>query len=175
MKAVDARIPIILVTGHGTTDLAIEAMKRGAFDYLLKPLRYDQLKEVVDRACASSRLMTVPAVVADAEPVPDRADVLIGRCEAMQAVYKAVGRVASTDTTVLILGESGTGKELVARAVYQHSKRADRPFLAINCGAIPGTTHRERTVRAREGRVHRRGPEANRQVRAVPRRHHLPR
>ena len=137
VKCLDARIPIILVTGHGTTDLAIEAMKRGAFDYLLKPLRYDQLKEVVDRACASSRLMTVPAVVADAEPVPDRADVLIGRCEAMQAVYKAIGRVAGTDTTVLILGESGTGKELVARAVYQHSKRADRPFLAINCGAIP--------------------------------------
>ena len=136
-KKIDARIPIILITGHGTTDLAIEAMKRGAFDYLLKPLRYDQLKEVVDRACASSRLMTVPAIVADKGPIPDRADALLGRCEAMQAIYKAIGRVAGTDTTVLILGESGTGKELVARAVYQHSKRASRAFLAINCGAIP--------------------------------------
>jgi two-component system nitrogen regulation response regulator GlnG len=137
VKAADARVPVVLVTGHGTTDLAIEAMKRGAFEYLLKPLRYDRLKEVIDRAAATSRLMTVPAVVADGADVPDRADALVGRCEAMQAVYKAVGRVAGTDTTVLILGESGTGKELVARAVYQHSRRADRPFLAVNCGAIP--------------------------------------
>ncbi|QEL14093.1 sigma-54-dependent transcriptional regulator [Limnoglobus roseus] len=137
VKAVNHRVPIILVTGHGTTELAIEAMKRGAFDYLLKPLRYDQLKEAVDKACASSRLMTVPAVVADAGTVPPQADALVGRSEAMQAVYKAIGRVADTDTTVLILGESGTGKELVARAVYQHSRRSRQPFLAINCGAIP--------------------------------------
>ena len=139
VKQADARVPVILVTGHGTTDLAIEAMKRGAFDYLLKPLRYDQLRDVVARACASNRLMTVPAVVADAGAVPDQADALVGRCPAMQEVYKAIGRVAATDATVLILGESGTGKELVARAVYQHSRRAARPFLAINCGAIPET------------------------------------
>ena len=137
VKEVDVRIPVVLITGHGTTDLAIEAMKRGAFDYLLKPLRYDQLREIVSRACASSRLMTTPAMIADTEPIPDRADVLVGRCEAIQDVYKAIGRVAATDATVLILGESGTGKELVARAVYQHSGRADKPFLAINCGAIP--------------------------------------
>ncbi|MBY0458198.1 MAG: sigma-54 dependent transcriptional regulator, partial [Gemmataceae bacterium] len=137
VKAADARVPVVLVTGHGTTDLAIEAMKRGAFEYLLKPLRYDRLREVIDRAAATSRLMTVPAVVADGAAVPDRADALVGRCEGMQDVYKAIGRVAATDTTVLILGESGTGKELIARAVYQHSGRAAGPFLAINCGAIP--------------------------------------
>lgn len=137
IKQIDARLPVILITGHGTTDLAIEAMKRGAFDYLLKPLRYDQLRDVIDRAVASSRLMTVPAVVAGQEAVTDQADALVGRCEAMQEVYKAIGRVAATDATVLILGDSGTGKELVARAVYQHSGRAHQPFLAINCGAIP--------------------------------------
>ncbi|HEX4610698.1 MAG TPA: sigma-54 dependent transcriptional regulator [Urbifossiella sp.] len=137
VRAADARVPVVLVTGHGTTDLAIEAMKRGAFDYLTKPLRYDQLRDVIGRAAATSRLMTVPAVVAGADRVPERADALVGRCEGMQAVYKAVGRVAGTDTTVLILGESGTGKELVARAIYQHSTRADRPFFALNCGAIP--------------------------------------
>lgn len=137
IRAADTRVPVVLITGHGTTDLAIEAMKRGAFDYLLKPLRYDRLTEAVGRAAATSRLMTVPAVVADGDQVLDRADALVGRCDAMQAVYKAIGRVAATDTTVLILGESGTGKELVARAVYQHSTRKDRPFLAINCGAIP--------------------------------------
>ncbi len=139
LKQADARTPIILITGHGTTELAIEAMKRGAFDYLLKPLHYDQLRELINRACASSRLMSVPAVVADAQAVPDQADALIGRCPAMQEVYKAIGRVADTDATVLILGESGTGKELVGRALYQHSRRADKPFLAINCGALPET------------------------------------
>lgn len=137
IKAADARVPVILITGHGTTDLAIEAMKRGAFDYLLKPVRYEELKDTIRRACASSRLMTTPAVVGDGPPVEDRSDVLVGRSPGMQEAYKAIGRVAGTDTTVLILGESGTGKELVARAVYQYSKRKDKPFLAINCGAIP--------------------------------------
>ncbi len=139
IRAVDARIPVILVTGHGTTDLAIEAMKRGAFEYVLKPLDLPQMRELVARACASSRLMHVPAVVADEEPAAEQADALVGRCTAMQEVYKAIGRVAPTDASVLILGESGTGKELVARAIYQHSKRADKPFLAINCAAIPDT------------------------------------
>lgn len=133
----DARLPVLLVTGHGTTDLAIEAIKRGAYDYLLKPLELPQLRDLVTRAAATRRLMTVPAVVPDLEPTPDRADVLLGRCAAMQDVYKAIGRVARQDVTVLILGESGTGKELVARAIYQHSKRSDRPFLAINCAALP--------------------------------------
>jgi two-component system, NtrC family, response regulator AtoC len=137
IRARDARIPVILVTGHGTADLAIQAMKRGAFDYLLKPLDLPQMRELVARACASSRLMHVPAVVADQETAPERADALVGRCPGMQEVYKAIGRVAATDATVLILGETGTGKELVARAIYQHSRRSERPFLAINCAAIP--------------------------------------
>lgn len=139
IRTVDARIPVILVTGHGTTELAIEAMKRGAFEYVLKPLDLQQMRDLVARACASSRLMNVPAVVADEEPAVEQADALVGRCAAMQEVYKSIGRVAPTDASVLILGESGTGKELVARAIYQHSKRKDRPFLAINCAAIPDT------------------------------------
>jgi two-component system nitrogen regulation response regulator GlnG len=83
--------------------------------------------------------MRVPAVVAETEPVDERADAIIGRCPAMQEVYKAIGRVAGQDVTVLITGESGTGKELVARAIYQHGPRAAGPFLAINCAAIPET------------------------------------
>jgi two-component system nitrogen regulation response regulator GlnG len=133
----DARLPVVIVTGHGTTDLAIEAIKRGAYDYLLKPLELPQLRELVSRAAATRRLMTVPAVLPDAGPAPDRGDLLLGNCPAMQEVYKAIGRVAPQDVTVLVLGESGTGKELVARAIYQHSRRAARPFLAINCAAIP--------------------------------------
>src|SRR5262245_25686809 len=114
-------------------------MKRGAFDYLLKPLRYDALREVIARACASGRLMTVPAVFSEETAGSSTADVLVGRCRAMQEVYKAIGRVAGTDATVLVLGETGTGKELVARAIYQPSTRAEKPFLAINCAAIPET------------------------------------
>jgi two-component system nitrogen regulation response regulator GlnG len=137
IRALDARIPVILVTGHGTTDLAIEAMKEGAYEYLLKPLELADLRALIERAVQSSRLMRVPAAIAEVEPTLPAGDVLLGRCPSMQEVYKAIGRVARQDVTVLILGESGTGKELVARAVYQHSRRSDRPFLAINCAAIP--------------------------------------
>jgi two-component system response regulator AtoC len=139
VRAIDARIPVILVTGHGTTDLAIEAIKEGAFEYLLKPLELTELRELINRAVRSSRLMRVPASLPEVEATGPGGDPLIGRCPAMQEVYKAIGQVARQDVTVLILGESGTGKELVARAIYQHSKRADRPFLAVNCAAIPET------------------------------------
>ena len=120
----DARVPVIFITGHGTTDPAIEAMKEGAYEYLLKPLDLADLGRLVDRAFEISRLMRVPAVVPERRPTPRRGDLLVGRCPAMQEVYKAIGRVAPQDVTVLILGESGTGKELVARAIYQHSRAA---------------------------------------------------
>lgn len=139
LQALDARCPVIFITGQGTTDTAIEAMKLGAFDYLLKPLELSHLRGVLDRAFAISRLMRVPAVVAADGPADDRADAIVGRCPAMQEVYKAIGRVAAQDVAVLITGESGTGKELVARALYQHGKRAGKPFLVINCAAIPET------------------------------------
>jgi two-component system nitrogen regulation response regulator GlnG len=137
LRQLDARVPVIFITGHGTTDTAIEAMRMGAFDYLLKPLELGPLRQLVGRALEISRLMHTPALVPEAEAAPETSDVLVGRCPAMQEVYKAVGRVAPQDVTVLITGESGTGKEVVARAIYQYSKRADNPFLAINCAAIP--------------------------------------
>src|SRR4051812_48929755 len=138
IRAIDARIPVIFITGHGTTETAIEAMKQGAFDYLLKPLELEQVRDLVARAAEISRLGRVPAVVPDeAVPAGTTADVLVGRSPAMQEVYKAIGRVAPQHLAVLILGESGTGKELVARAIYQHSRRASGSFLAVNCAAIP--------------------------------------
>jgi two-component system nitrogen regulation response regulator GlnG len=139
LREVDARSPVIFITGHSTTDTAIEAMKLGAYEYLLKPLELPQLRAVVNKAVAISRAMSVPAVLAPDAAVDERADAIVGRCAAMQEVYKAVGRVAAQGVTVLITGETGTGKELVARAVYQHSRRAAGPFLAINCAAIPET------------------------------------
>jgi DNA-binding NtrC family response regulator len=122
---------------RGTTDTAIEAMKLGAYEYLLKPLELSILRQVIERALAISRLMHVPAVLNADDHVDDRADAIVGVCPAMQEVYKAIGRVAAQDVTVLITGASGTGKELVARALYQHSRRANGPFLPINCAAIP--------------------------------------
>jgi two-component system nitrogen regulation response regulator GlnG len=137
LRALDARTPVIFITGKTTTDTAIEAMKLGAYDYLFKPLELAPLRQIIDRALALSRLIHVPAVVAEEGPVDERADAIIGRCPAMLQVYKAIGRVAGQDVAVLVSGETGTGKELVARAIYQHGRRAAGPFLAINCAAIP--------------------------------------
>lgn len=137
IKELDSRVPVIFITGHGTTATAIEAMQLGAYEYLLKPLELDQLLDLVDRALEISRLMRVPPVIAEGPETTDAPDALVGRCPAMQTVYKSIGRVASQDVTVLILGESGTGKELVARAIYHYSRRAKGPFLAVNCAAIP--------------------------------------
>lgn len=135
IQAADRKRPVIIITAHGTTDTAIEAMKQGAFDYLLKPVDLETLSRIMERAFEASRLMRVPAVL----PVDEREDRIIGRSPPMHEMCKTIGRIAPQDVNVLILGESGTGKELVARALYHHSRRADRPFLAINCAAIPET------------------------------------
>jgi two-component system nitrogen regulation response regulator GlnG len=129
----DPKRPVIFITAHGTTETAIEAMKRGAFDYLVKPVDLERLSSVVGRAFEAARLMHVPAML----PAEESGDRIIGRSTLMQETCKAIGRIAPQDVNVLILGESGTGKELVARALYHHSRRADKPFLAINCAAIP--------------------------------------
>ncbi len=138
IRSIDARLPVIVVTAHSTTDTAIDAMKQGAFDYLLKPIDIHQLRGLVAKAIELSRLQHVPAVFDqnDEEPAADR---IVGKSAAMQEVYKSIGRVAMEDVTVLILGESGTGKELVARAIYHHSRRNRKPLLAINCAALPET------------------------------------
>jgi two-component system nitrogen regulation response regulator GlnG len=139
IRELDAKVPVIFITGHGTTETAIEATKLGAFDYLFKPLELDKLRELVAHALQISRQMRDPPVVADGDSVDTGSDVLVGRCEAMKDVYVAIGRVAPQDVTVLIQGESGTGKELVARAIYHHSRRCKGPFRAVNCAAIPET------------------------------------
>jgi two-component system nitrogen regulation response regulator GlnG len=134
---------VIFITASATSHTAIEAMKLGALDYLVKPLDLPQVREAVGQALKIRRLMRVPVQVGpaavDVEDEASSADPLIGNCSAMQEVYKAIGRVAQHDVNVLIRGESGTGKELVARAIYQHSPRANNLFLAINCSAIPET------------------------------------
>ncbi|RJP85222.1 MAG: sigma-54-dependent Fis family transcriptional regulator [Desulfobacteraceae bacterium] len=138
IRKIDSTLPVIIMTAFGTTGTAIEATKLGAFDYILKPFDIPAMLELIGKALEAGRLMRsrVEMNVGPDSAVPDA---LIGRTDVMQEIYKSIGRVAPTDATVLIRGESGTGKELVARAIYQHSKRADKSFLVINCVAIPET------------------------------------
>jgi nitrogen regulation protein NR(I) len=134
IRSADSRVPIILMTGHGTAELAIEATKWGAYDYLLKPFEMSALLAMLENAVAHYCALDEPAERVKAQLPPN---LLIGDSRPMQFVYKTVGRVAATPASVMIQGESGTGKELVARAIWQHSRRASKPFVAVNCTAIP--------------------------------------
>jgi nitrogen regulation protein NR(I) len=138
MREIDPKLPVIIMTAYGTTDTAIEATKLGAFDYLLKPFDIPDILTLIEQALEAGRFMR-SRIEMNVVPETASSDAIIGRSQPMQEVYKAIGRVASTEATVLIRGESGTGKELVARAIYQHSLRADKPFQVINCVAIPET------------------------------------
>ncbi|MGD8561933.1 MAG: sigma-54 dependent transcriptional regulator [Desulfarculaceae bacterium] len=136
LREVEPKLPVIFMTAYGTTEEAIQATKLGAFDYVLKPFKPADMLTLSLQALEVGRLARSPV---ELEPDPARAagEAIIGRSQAMQELYKAIGRTAPTDATVLIRGESGVGKELAARALYQHSLRADKPFIVINCVAIP--------------------------------------
>jgi two-component system nitrogen regulation response regulator GlnG len=143
-RSVDTKLPVIFITSLSSSETAIKAMTLGAFDYLLKPLDLARIRDLVRQALEIRRLMSIPvelpgarAKMSNGEATARRTDTLVGNSPQMQEVYKAIGRVAPQDVTVLIRGESGTGKELVARALYQHSPRVKGQFLAVNCAAIP--------------------------------------
>jgi nitrogen regulation protein NR(I) len=138
IQRVRPKLPVIVMTGYGTTDSAIEATKLGAFEYVIKPFDPAVLLRIIDQALESVRLMKEHVTLAG-EPDPPAGDAIIGETPLMQEVYKAIGRVAQTDATVLIRGETGTGKELVARAIYQHSRRSRATLVLLNCAAIPET------------------------------------
>lgn len=133
IRASDPKRPVIFLTARGTSETAIEAMKRGAFDYLDKPFDLAQMSALLRRAFDAVKQVNT----LQPNEQSFRTDLIIGKSPLIQAVCKQIGRVAPLDVTVLILGESGTGKELVAQAIHQHSNRAHKPFLAINCAAIP--------------------------------------
>lgn len=129
--------PVIILTAHGTVDTAVDAMKQGAFDYLAKPFERSDLLGVIRKAVLTfqyqegSGIKTIPAGAPQLS--------MIGQSGKMQRIYQLIEKVAPTDTTVLITGDSGTGKELVAQALHDFSPRKDKPFIKINCAAIPGT------------------------------------
>jgi len=126
---------VLVITAHGTMDTAIEAMRRGAFDYLTKPIDLDEAKLVIDRALSNRRLSQ--EVLRLRRERSSKRPLLIGHSAPMQGVYKTIGAVAPSNATVLIHGESGTGKELVARAIHQASRRAGGPFVTVDCAALP--------------------------------------
>jgi len=137
IRQLDVKLPVILMTGYSTTQMTIEAMKLGAYDYLLKPFDVPKFKEIIANALKAARDMRQ---VVSYQPLLESEDYelgIVGRSEAMQQVFKLIGQVAVSDATALVTGESGTGKELVARAIYHHSDRSQQPFLAVNCAAIP--------------------------------------
>src|SRR5229473_274456 len=137
IRHMDSKLLVILMTAYGTTQTAIEAMKLGAYDYLLKPFDVPKLKDIVANALKAGRDMKQ---VVSYQPLLEKEDYelgIVGRTEPMQQVFKLIGQLAASDATALITGESGTGKELVARAIYHHSNRSQQAFLAVNCAAIP--------------------------------------
>jgi two-component system response regulator AtoC len=130
---IEPELPVVLITAHGTIDTAVEALKRGAFDFVTKPFDKDEVRQIVAKALKTRELRG-----ADATPAPSGARFgIIGTSTGIAELYAILERVADTPTTVLITGESGTGKELVARALHEHSSRRDKPFIKVNCAAIP--------------------------------------
>jgi nitrogen regulation protein NR(I) len=129
-------LPVVMITAHGTVDTAVEALKLGAFDYLTKPFDKDEVRQIVAKALKTRQLADEEASSTGAA-APGARFGIIGSSPGLTDLYAVLERVADTPTTVLITGESGTGKELVARALHDHSSRKDKPFIKVNCAAIP--------------------------------------
>jgi two-component system nitrogen regulation response regulator GlnG len=137
LRQMNPKQVVVMMTAYGTSQTAIEAMKRGAYDYVLKPFDIPQLKVLLFEALAAARAMKQIVAFPTKLAAEENNQTIVGNSPAMQQVYKLIGQVAPTSTTILITGESGTGKELVARAIFQNGSRANKPFIAINCAAIP--------------------------------------
>jgi DNA-binding NtrC family response regulator len=132
-------LPVLIITAFNSSTVTIQAMQGGAYDYLTKPFDPDNVLLVVGRALEHHRLTRRVRSLEQKIGAKDPRDIMIGRSHPMQEIYKMIGRVASSDTTVLITGESGTGKELVARMLHRNSPRSEEPFITINCAALPET------------------------------------
>jgi len=128
---------VILITGNASAETEVEAMKEGAFDYITKPFNFEKLKVIVAKAVEKSRLVAENLYLRQQLRGKYKFDNIIGNSLPMQQVFSRLERIVNTESTILILGESGTGKELVAKAIHYNSPRKDKPFVAINCGAIP--------------------------------------
>lgn len=140
LRGINPNAMIILMTAYGTTQTTIEAMKFGAFDYIMKPFDLKKILSLTESAMAASSDLTRANSADESAPKISQEDIeggIIGSSPAMQTVFKMIGQVAASDVTVMITGESGTGKELIARAIYKNSLRSQKPYIAVNCAAIP--------------------------------------
>jgi two-component system response regulator PilR (NtrC family) len=137
INEVAPQTPVIMITAFGTTENAIAAMKQGAYDYITKPFKVDEIRVVVEKALEKKSLTLENQRLKSELRSQVRSRALIGNSAPMQRVYDLVSQVAATKTNVLVSGESGTGKELVARAIHEQSERSEKPFVAVNCAAIP--------------------------------------
>ncbi len=137
VKLDSPRTEVILITGHASAETAVQAMKKGAFDYITKPLNIEELRIIIDKAVEKGQLLSENVYLK--KQLRDKYEFasIIGNSQAMQQLFSRMKRIIKTDSTVLILGESGTGKELVAKAIHFNGNRKDRPFVAVNCSAIP--------------------------------------
>jgi len=136
-RALSPPAVVIVITGFGTIETAVEAMKHGAFDYLEKPFKVDELKLCVQRALSYNAAVSETAYLRKQLKKKYEFSQIVGNAPKMQEVFKMIERVANTDSTILVLGESGTGKELVARALHYNSRRQFAPFVPVNCSALP--------------------------------------
>lgn len=139
IKSVDPKSLVIIMTAYGTTETAIEAMKYGAFDYILKPFPIPEMKRLIEKALSLRKLMKQEVTYTPLASQEGEEERIVGSASKMQEIYKMIGQIAPSNVTVLLRGESGTGKELLARAIYHHSRRSNQPFLPVNCAAIPDT------------------------------------
>lgn len=138
-KTINRDLVVFMMTAFASTDTAVEAMRLGAVDYLTKPFSMDELRLKVRRQLDARRLSEENLLLKRALKSRHEFSSILGRSDAMQQVFATIQTIAGTSSTVMITGESGTGKELVARAIHFNSLRRDRPFVAVNCGAVPET------------------------------------
>src|SRR5207249_11836374 len=136
LKQIAPDTEAIVMTGHASMETAIEAVRLGAFDYITKPCKLTEIDAVLRKVAEKRDLKHKNLALQSRVKAAEGPSILVGQAPAMAAVHRMIGTIAPTDSTVLILGETGTGKELVARTLYQQSKRGDMPFVPVNCGAL---------------------------------------